>query len=319
MSALQPHRNILRAVIFTTLLAVGQADYAAITNSVTNAVAPTGDSARTNKFPYAALLIADCFNGRASIITADNQVVWQYGLGGMCQDAWLLPNGNILLCGIRRVQEVTPAKTVVWEYASPKETPPVEIHTCQPLPDGKALTSEGGPCRILELDAKGHIASEIKLKLEGDAHGQMRQVRKNPDGTYLVCGERSGTLYLVDAEGKVLRSISPKQVGEPLHYNWRAPHSAMFLENGNLLVSGGYPPFVAEFNHADKIIWKLTKENLPGFKFTYAAGCIRLPNGNTIITALSSEASIFEVTPEKKFVWKYTHPTLKGPTHVKIL
>jgi len=268
---------------------------------------------------HPALLIASYSNNAAYIVAAgDDKVVWESSkMPGACQDAWLLPNNHVLLSGGNQVREITADHRVVWQYEAPKDTP-VEIHNCQPLPGGGALIGEGGTCRLLELDTKGKITKEIKLSLGGNAHSHMRQVRKTPAGTYLVTAAGENNIREFDAQGKELRVLLGKDI-EQQGVKWPIVHSAELLPNGNLLIGGAYGMPVIEVDKTGKIVWKLTAEDIPEIGFAYSAGCLRLPNGNTVVAAYTSKFPLFEVTPDKQVVWKFQNPAIGNPTHVKVL
>ena len=268
---------------------------------------------------HPALLIASYSNNAAYIIAAgDDKVVWESPkMPGPCQDAWLLPNNHILLSGGNQVREVSADHKMIWQYEAPKGVA-VEIHNCQPLPGGGALIGEGGTCRLLELDNQGKITKEIKLTLGGNAHSHMRQVRKTPAGTYLVTAAGENNIREYDAQGKELRALLGKDI-ESQGVKWPIVHSAELLPNGNLLIGGAYGMPVIEVNKSDKIIWKLTADDVPDVGFAYSAGCLRLPNGNTVVAAYTSKFPIFEVSPDKKVVWKFQNPAIGHPTHVKVL
>jgi len=264
------------------------------------------------------LLVASYSNNAAYIVAADDKVVWESAkMPGACQDAWLLPNNHVLLSGGNQVREITADNKVVWQYEAPKDTP-VEIHNCQPLPGGGALIGEGGTCRLLELDNHGKVAKEIKLTLGGNAHTHMRQVRKTAKGTYLVTAAGENNIREYDAAGKETRVLLGKDI-EQQGVKWPIVHSAELLPNGNLLIGGAYNSPVIEVDPAGKIVWKLTAEDIPATGFAYSAGCLRLPNGNTVVAAYTSKFQIFEVTPAKKVVWKIHNPAIGNPTHVKLL
>jgi hypothetical protein len=263
------------------------------------------------------MLLASFSNKAAYIVDGKGEVVWECKVPGSCQEAWLLADGNVLLAGGNKVKVVRPDKSVVWEYTSPAGSP-IENHTCQPLPDGKTLMGEGGTKRILELDATGKIVKELKLDLPGDAHGQFRQLRKTPTGGYLFCNLASSTVREIDADGKAIRTISAADMGKQ-NVKWGALHSVELLATGNLLIGGGYGSPVVELDPQGKVVWKLSAQDVPDLKFTYAAGCLRLANGNTVVAGYNSEPKVFEVTPEKKVVWKFQNPAVGNPTHVKIL
>ena len=268
---------------------------------------------------HPALLIASYSNNAAYIVAAgDDKVVWESPkMPGPCQDAWLLPNNHILLSGGNQVREVSADHKTIWQYEAPKGVA-VEIHNCQPLPGGGALIGEGGTCRLLELDNQGKITKEIKLTLGGNAHSHMRQVRKTPAGTYLVTAAGENNIREFDAQGKELRVLLGKDI-ENQGVKWPIVHSAELLSNGNLLIGGAYGMPVIEVDKSNKIVWKLTADDVPDVGFAYSAGCLRLPNGNTVVAAYTSKFPIFEVTPDKKVVWKFQNPAIGHPTHVKVL
>lgn len=58
-------------------------------------------------------------------------------------------------------------------------------------------------------------------------------------------------------------------------------------------------------------IWTYTAENPTDFFVSFKAGAQRISNGNTFITA-SHLGTIFQVTPDRKIVWKYVSPVTIG-------
>lgn len=267
--------------------------------------------------PHPALLIASYTNNAAYIVSEDGRIVWEYKMPGGCQDAWLLPSGHILLSGGRQVREVTADKKLVWEYQGAPDGQ-TEIHNCQPLPDGRTLVGEGGTCRLLELDAQGKIAKEIRLKLGGNAHTHMRQVRKTPAGTYLVAASGEANIYEFDQHGRQLRAVTGSEMKKQ-GVTWKMVHSVDLLPNGHWLIGGSYDAPLVEVDRENRVVWKLSAQDIPEIGFNYSAGCLRLANGNTVVAAYHSAYPIFEVTPGKKIVWKYRDPAISGPTHVKLL
>ena len=115
-----------------------------------------------------------------------------------------------------------------------------------------------------------------------------------------------------------------------------AQHCAHWIEDGlpgagNMLVfnNGGGRQDGSSYSSADEVILPVgddgsyKKEEYVAFepyqaKWSYGApdkdfysffisGCQRLPNGNTFICS-GAQSRLFEVTPEGKVVWQYTHP-----------
>ena len=93
------------------------------------------------------------------------------------------------------------------------------------------------------------------------------------------------------------------------------------LEIGRLRIPELFNPFydkrpvlvprdrIIEVDAEGKIVWSVTNEDLGEKLFNDACGAQRLPNGNTVISsyhAKGNQVKLFEVTREKKVVWRYT-------------
>jgi len=230
------------------------------------------------------------------------------------QDVWQLPSGNILYSFNNGVREIDPknGNKTVWEFVD-KESKPLETHSCQPLPDGSVLLCQCGPKRLLHVNNKGEIVKEIKLKTTiSNTHLQFRMARLTKAGTYIVCYFKEGKAEEFDADGKVLKTFSPKEKGH------KTVHGCVRLANGHTLLTTGYGGATFEFDKEGKIVWEFTKNDVPaekqeGHKYcTYSAGVQRLPNGNTVISYYGGNPQFVEVTPEKKIVWEYYNPKLSN-------
>src|ERR1041385_2280569 len=159
-------------------------------------------------------ICTDSAAGKVCVVSADGKVEWEYACKHP-QDCWRLANGNYLLCHANGAIEITPEKKIVWEYKAGTNT---EVHACQPLPDGRVLVVENGPCRILEIDREGKIAKEIKLTpppANIHRHDQFRGTRKTKDGHYLVC--RKGEHRVEELDGN--RS-EERRVGKECRSRW---------------------------------------------------------------------------------------------------
>lgn len=257
--------------------------------------------------------------GILAIVAADGHIEWQYDvlpLGGEANDAWLLANGDIAFAYKAGAQELTPAKSVVWKYAAPAGS---EVHTCQPLPNGNFLIGEaheGGVAYLREVDGAGKVQSSVTIDVGGGLgpHAQWREVRKTPQGTYLVTYLQLDKAMEFDATGKKLREFPCGQF------------VAIRLPSGNTLVSCGDDHRVIEVDPQDKIVWQVGEKEIPGNTLGFAAGLQRLPNGNTIIcnwpghTGLATPPpQAFELTPDKKVVWQLDAAPLGWVSNVEIL
>ncbi|HEV3031914.1 MAG TPA: hypothetical protein VG319_09745 [Polyangia bacterium] len=257
--------------------------------------------------------------GILAIVAADGHIEWQYDvlpLGGEANDAWLLANGDVAFAYVKGAQELTPAKNVVWKYAAPAGS---EVHTCQPLPNGNFLIGEahdGGVGYLRELDGTGKVQSSVTINVGGGLapHSQWREVRKTPQGTYLVTYLQLNKAMEFDASGNKLREFACGQF------------VAIRLPGGNTLVSCGDDHRVIEVDPQDKIVWQVGENEIPGNTLGFAAGLQRLPNGNTIIcnwpghTGLATPPpQAFELTPDKKVVWQLNAAPLGWVSNVEIL
>jgi hypothetical protein len=260
-------------------------------------------------------ICADSYANKVTVVSADGKIEWQYACQHP-QDCWRLANGNYLFCHARGAIEITQDKKIVWEYKAGTNT---EVHACQPLPDGRVLVVENGPCRILEIDREGKIAKEIKLTpppASVHLHDQFRGVRKTSDGHYLVSRKGEHRVDELDSDGKTLRSINvPGDV-----------HEVVQLLDKHLLIACGEGHKVIELDASEKIVWELNENDLPGNPLRLMAGCQRLPNGNTVLCNylghghLGKQPHFFEITPDKKIVWEFAdHTHFKTINQIQLL
>ena len=260
-------------------------------------------------------LCTDSAGGKVAVVAADGKIEWEFACKHP-QDCWVLPNGNFLFCHETGALEMTRDKRIVWEYKAGEKT---EVHACQPLPDGRVLLVENGPCRIIEVDRAGKIAKEIKLAVPPapvKLHDQFRGTRKLANGHYLLCRKGEHQVDELDSMGKVLRSIPvPGDV-----------HEALLLPDGHLLVATGEGHKIIEFDAAMKVVWELGENDVPGNPLRLMTGFQRLPNGNTIFCNylghghLGEQPHFFEITRDKKVVWQFAdHAHFKTINQIQLL
>ena len=258
-------------------------------------------------------ICADNGLNKVFVVGTDGAIQWEFDVP-VGQDVWRLPNGSYLVSHLRGAWEVTPDKQIVWQYQSPEGT---EVHTCQPLPDGKVMVIECGTSRIVEVDRDGKIAKEVKLQTTTTAvHGQFRNGRKLANGHYLVAFVGENRLVEVDGEGKEVWS-----------YNTPGNcFAGVRLPDGNTLIPCGDGHKLIEVNPQGQIVWQIDENELPGIPLRFVAGVQRLPNGNTVVCNwgghghIDEQPLIFEVTRDKQVVWKvddYEH--FQTISHVMLL
>ena len=256
--------------------------------------------------------------GKTAIIGEDGAARWEYR--GGTRDGFVLPNGNAVLAWSDRVEEVTPAKQVIFSYTRNPDNS--EIGTVQRLYNGNTLVTElGKRPRLLEVDGHGAIVHETPLQPETEnAHMQTRMARQLKNGNYLVPHLLAFAVKEYTPDGKVvatLRTDLAELGGRPAE-NW--PFTAIRLDNGNTLVSLTHGNKVAEFTPSGAIAWKVTNDDVGGI-FKDPCGSQRLANGNTVVGshAANQGVSMVEVNHDRKIVWTSDHPLAAGVHHFQIL
>ncbi len=252
-----------------------------------------------------AILIAGGFTG---IVDEEGREVWK--TKGGAKDATRMANGHILITYRDHVVEFDANKKLAWKYQ--KEKSDSELVSAWRLKDGKTLiTVLGNKPRLIEVDSSGKVAKTIPVDPEQikNHHMQTRMARKLDNGNYLAPHLFGYSVREYDSSGKVVADFKTdtKHFGGKDAKNW--PFTAIRLKNGNTLVGCTYGNRVVEFDASGKVVWELTNKDVGGI-IKDACGVQRLPNGNTVVTSYGQRkkgaVKIFEVTRDKKVVWKYT-------------
>jgi hypothetical protein len=253
--------------------------------------------------------------GPTQIISKDGTVEWSYASGTPeSNDAWLLPNGNVVVAVRTGVRELTPTKQIVWEYVAPSGA---EASSVQPLPGDMFLVGEShadGTSVIYEMDRTKKISVTIPINLGGGVHDQFREVRKTPQGTYITSQQKGGGHAMeFDATGKLLRTFPcGRFVG-------------IRLPDGNTLISCGDDHRVIEVDLQNNIVWEVNEKDIPGNPLAFASGLQRLANGNTVICNWQghidggTSPQVFEITRDKKVVWQVRDAKLGWVSTIQIL
>ena len=244
------------------------------------------------------------------IIDEDGKEVWNAGAPA-ARDGFVLPDGNVLIAWTDEVKELTRENKVVFHYRRAPENR--EIGTVERLANGRTLITElGSKPRLLEVDSKGQIALEFPLEPETDnAHMQTRMARKLANGNYLVPHLLAFKVKEYTPKGEIVKAFATdmKDLGGREAENW--PFTAIRLDNGNTLVNLTHGNKTVELDDKGTVVWKVSNDDFPDDKpFADPCGAQRLPNGNTVIASYASQKDIkvFEVTRDKRIVWKYTGP-----------
>ncbi len=256
-------------------------------------------------------------NGPLAIVDKQGHIEWQYDvlkLGDEANDAWYLPNGDVAYAYKNGAQQLTQAKTVVWNYSAPAGS---EVQSCQPLPNGHFLIAEahdGGVGYLRELDVTGQVQSTVTIDVGQNvgAHGQFRQVRKTAQNTYLTSYNGLNKSREYDAQGQLLREFPC------------GAFAVVRLTDGNTLLS--CYDHVVEVDPRNEVVWQVAREEISGNPFGFVGGLQRLPNGNTVLVNWPGHPienlhrpQAFELTRDKQVVWTLDVTELGWVSNLEVL
>jgi hypothetical protein len=245
-----------------------------------------------------------------ALFDENSQVVWQ--VDGGSRDGYVLGNGNLLISNGRVAREYTRSNEVVWSYQLNAVNK--ELGTAVRLDSGNTMLVERGiKPRLLEINAQGEIKAEIPLQPDTDnAHMQTRMARKLANGNYIAPHLLGFAIKEYAPDGTVLKTIRTDlaELGGREEENW--PFTAIRLANGNTLANLTHGNKTVEFDMSGKVVWRVDNTDVEG-RFSDPCGGQRLPNGNTVIASYAqrdaSKPRLFEITPDKKVVWEFFHPS----------
>ena len=248
-------------------------------------------------------------------LDADRKIVWEHKPPSIAVIFQVLPNGNVLYAYGGKptgVCEVTRKGEEVWNYVS--KCP--QVLGCERLANGNTLVAEQGPCQAVEVNPKGEVVRVTPLKTSHESyHLQVRNVHKLPNGNILAAHEGEGAVREVDVAGNVVWEYTGvENAGD-----------AQRLANGNTLISCGTQKRVLEVTRDKTIAWQFTAADAPDLNITWVSSIQQLPNGNILVGNFvrgqeGRGAHAFEVTRDKKVVWKWDdHSFIKSLTTVRSL
>jgi outer membrane protein assembly factor BamB len=263
-----------------------------------------------------------------AIVDRAGEIEWEMPWGPI-HDLQVLPNGHVLVQqGASKVVEIDPkTKQVVWSYDSATQNgnqgKTVEVHTFQPLGEGRLMIAESGVGRIIEIDRAGRLLKEFKLKIEHPhPHTDTRLARKLDNGHYLVCHEGDGTVREYDDAGKLAWEYEVPLFGRP-----PAPghgpeafgnkcFAAVRLANGNTLITTGNGHGVIEVTPEREIVWKIGQHDLTDITLAWVTTVEVLPDGHYLIGnchAGADNPQVIELDPAtKQVVWSFNQFTRFG-------
>ena len=236
--------------------------------------------------------------GKILIFDSNGRTIWSHK-ASKPHDVWMLPGGNVLYAGPQVIEINPKTNEVVFKYKS-KTKSHEGAFSCQRLADGMTLIGENSTGKILEVAKDGKIVFELQLpNIKIGNHHNMRMARKLDNGNYLVCHSGRKLVREYTPEGKIALEIKTGNVA----------FSASRLPNGNTLV--GHINNITEFDPEGKKVWEFNhKKDAGEFKIGWTCGVHTLGNGNMVVGLYRSQrgkkgAAIFEMTRDKKILWRY--------------
>ena len=248
-------------------------------------------------------------------LDADGKITWEHKPPSIAVLFEVLPNGNVLYAYGGKptgAREVTRKGEEVWNYVS--KSP--QILGCSRLPNGNTLLAEQGPAQAVEVNPKGEVVHVTALHTSQEHfHLQVRNIHQLPNGNILAAHEGEGAVREVDQTGKVVWEYTGvTNAGD-----------AQRLPNGNTLISCGTQKRIIEVTPDKQVAWEFGAKDAPELNLTWISSIQLLRNGNIVAGNFlrgqeGKGAHAFEVTRDKKVVWKWDdHSTIKSLTTVRVL
>ena len=262
------------------------------------------------------------------IMRADGKPSWTHPAA--TRDGYVLDDGTVILTLSKSkrfrggaVVSVAPdgKETLIWKGTQS------EVNSAQSTADGTfVITEAGNNPRLLEVSAAGEVMIEFPLACQTQNHHmQTRMARKLSDGTYLAPHLLNFAVFHYARDGKVLGNLDTTTPGDTEHKIHSWPFTAIRHGDGHTLVCCTHGNRVVDFDANGKIVWTLTNNDLPGNWLQDPCGGQVLSNGNVVITSYAAgrtdrhSPKLFEVTPDKKVVWKYSDGQAVGIHHFQII
>jgi outer membrane protein assembly factor BamB len=215
-----------------------------------------------------AFLFTEHFNNRVAICNKKGEIVWEF----ICkhpQSAWVLPDGKRVLTSSKSEAMIIQIKDkkVLWSY---KVDAPYEIPYVQSLRNGHFIVGVEGKNIFYEFDKKGKLVRETKVDIQSKhVHGTFRFVQRTNHNTYLIPVTAENQFREVDLDGETVRLYK---------YKGNSAISALRLGNGNTILGPGDSGELVEVDKDDKIVWKISNDNLPDLKINFVAGLCLMNN-----------------------------------------
>lgn len=226
---------------------------------------------------------------RLAVVAPDNEIVWEMPWGSI-HDIHLTSRGNILTRrGKAEVVEIDPRRReIVWSFDGQKRIDRrIEVHSAEPIDDGKIAIAQSGIPNIIEVDRDKNVVRTIPLTVNSPStHSDTRLVRRTPDGGYVVAHENDGKVRRYAADGSVAWTYAVPMFGRPAA-SGHGPDafgnrlfSALVDGDGNYWIGTGNGHSVLKVSPDKEILWQLNQDDLPGIRLAWVT--IAEPHDGTL-------------------------------------
>jgi hypothetical protein len=242
-------------------------------------IAGTGTGVGAGDPACDALDAGTCIDNRVIIVAADGGIAWQYG-----DDAGLntpvcsvmLPNGNVLITdqGNARIIEVTPQKTIAWQYGpilADGGTLLSNPNSAERLDGGHTLIADENNNRVIEVDDAGAIVWQYGQTPDAGALSGVAFASRLPNGNTLITDANNNRIVEVTAQGNVAwvyytASRSTSSTAAPVDGGNPAPipTRAVRLASGNTLISDQFNHQVIEVDATGHVVFSYGQLNVAG-------------------------------------------------------
>jgi len=247
---------------------------------------------------------ADHNTGKVIKIKEDGALLWDFP-NRNAHDVQLLPNGDILINpGV--VQQVSPAKEIVWEVGKPIVQ---NAESCQRLPSGVTMIADNGAHAILDVTPD----KQVVWRYEVPDGAQMRQVRRLGNGNTLICASSRHVVLEVNPAKEIVWK-----------YELPFPYLAQRLDNGDTLISSGEGAgkkgyYLIQVDSAGETVWKYGGDDAPADeRLNWPSGFARMPDG-TIYVSECHSALLRVISPDRKSFHFVKSPAMKHAATIVVV
>ena len=247
---------------------------------------------------------ADHNTGKVVKFKEDGTLLWDFP-NRNAHDVQVLPNGNVLI-NPGSVQEVSPAKEIVWEVGKPIVQ---NAEACQRLANGNTMIADNGAHTVIDVTP----TKEVVWQYDVPGKAGMRQVRRLANGNTLICASTAHVVLEVSPEKQVVWK-----------YELPFPYLAQRLANGNTLISSGEGAgqkgyYLIEVDSAGQTVWKYGGADAPkDEQLNWPSGFARLADG-TIYVSECHSALIRAISPDRKTFRIIKSPAMKHAATIVVV